>query len=721
MEQQISQIATELNLKVHHVRNTIELLNNENTIPFLARYRKEMTGGMDEETLRLVQKRYQYLDQLEQRRQVILNSIEEQDKLTPELRKRIEVATLIQEIEDLYLPYRPKRKTRASIARDKGLGPLAESILAGKIESPDGASELQSYIAPSSELDSTESVLAGALDIIAEEIADDADIRATIRPQVQKFGILNVRLKASDADTSEYKMYRDYSEPVAKIPPHRILAINRGEKQKALTVKIEMDMNRLRTGIDGKYARTGHRTCDKWITEAGNDAVSRLILPALCREVRNALTEKAEAHAIGVFATNLRNLLLQQPLTGKRILGIDPGFRSGCKIAAIDETGKYLQGTTIYPHPPQNDWLAAKGEILETIKAHQIDTIAIGNGTASRETEKLVAEVIDILPDVNYTIVNEAGASVYSASKNAAAEFPDLEASMRGNISIARRLLDPLAELVKIEPKHVGVGLYQHDINQRQLDEALNDVVASTVNSVGVDINTASVELLRHISGLNAATAKNIVAYREQQKVIKDRSELREVKGIGDHAFLQAAGFLRIRDGANFLDNTAIHPESYAIATQVLTRTGTDASTDTISRDALLQLSTLDIEATAAELKVGVPTLKDIVANLQKPGRDIRTDMPPPFLKKDILTLDDVKPGMMLTGTIRNVVDFGAFVDIGLKNDGLVHISELADQYVKDPHQVVAIGQIVQVRIINVDHKRSRVGLSMKTTEAKNL
>ncbi len=717
MEKFFNIIAEEMNLKPHQVRNTVGLLDDGNTVPFVARYRKEVTGSLDEEQIRLIGEKITYIRNLQARKETILKTIDEQGKLTPELKKKIESADSLQLLEDLYLPYKPKKRTRATIAREKGLEPLARAILNGELTEANFREISHAYLNEEKGISDETEALSGAKDIIAETISDTAELRTKIRENTRKNALLETSLTEIDSDSSEFKMYEDFSEPIAKMPPHRVLAINRGENLKKLKVSLECDSEPHLNYIFSAFAKTDSDFSNRLIREAGEDAYKRLIFPSIEREVRKELTEKADEHAITVFATNLKQLLLQPPMTGKRILGIDPGFRTGCKIAAIDETGRYLFGETIYPHPPHNKVFESKAILRGAIEEYNIDIIAIGNGTASRETEQLVsgliAEMKEDKPDLSYIIVNEAGASIYSASAVAREEFPELEASLRGNISIARRLLDPLAELVKIEPKHIGVGLYQHDVNQKALHNALEAVIESAVNTVGVDLNTASPSLLKYVSGLTSRMAKNIVEYRDKKGKFLNREELKKVAGIGEMAFQQAAGFLRIRNGDNVLDNTAIHPESYEATRKILA----GLQIDNLQEDSgklVEKLDKVDPVSLAREVDLGLPTLLDIIDNLKRPGRDPREDMPKPILKSDVLSIDDLKEGMTLQGTVRNVVDFGAFVDIGLKNDGLVHISQLADKYVKNPHEIVSVGQIVSVRVISIDRKRGRIGLSMK-------
>lgn len=713
-------IAGELNLRAIQVVNTIELLDAGNTVPFIARYRKEATGKLDEEQIRAIEERIKYLRMLEERKATILHSIEEQGKLTPELKAKIDATLKLQELEDLYLPYKPKKRTRATIARERGLEPLAELILKQEIESGDPREFAAKFVDLEKEVPDVEAALAGARDIVAEVISDDAEVRKAIREHTRKSGIIVSRAR-DPQEKSDYEMYYEFSEGLSKIVPHRVLAINRGEREKFLKVSIEVDPEAMLLEIRKRYLTNPKSIFAAEMETALADSYKRLIQPSIEREVRAELSEKADEHAIQIFAKNLKNLLLQPPLKGKIIMGIDPGYRTGCKVAVIDETGKYLDGDTIYPHPPQNQVFEAKTILRRLIEKHKVDILAIGNGTASRETEALAAELIREMKsqgstrEVVYTIVNEAGASVYSASKVAKEEFPDLDASMRGNISIARRLMDPLAELVKIEPKHIGVGLYQHDVNQKHLDEALEHVVESAVNSVGVDLNTASASLLRYVSGLTSRTAENIVKYRDKNGKFRSREELKEVSGVGEIAFQQAAGFLRIPDGDNPLDNTGIHPESYPATEKLLElfQVREDRKAWRTLKQRLRQ-EKRSLAQVAEQVGVGEPTLEDILNDLEKPGRDPREDMPQPIFKSDVLKIEDLKEGMILKGTVRNVVDFGAFVDIGVKRDGLVHVSEMAQRYVKNPLEVVAVGDVVSVKVIGIDAERGRVKLSMK-------
>jgi len=710
-------IAEELNLQYHQVKNTIELLDDENTVPFIARYRKEITGSLDEVAIRAIEDRIRYLRNLEERKQTVLKSIEEQGKLTPELAEKIKAATKLQEVEDLYLPYKPKKRTRATIAKERGLEPLAQLILAQELEEGDPLEYAAQFVDEEKGVPDAASALAGARDIVAEVVSDDAEVRKYVREYARKNGLMLSDARDSE-DVAEYEMYAEYSEPVKSIPPHRILAMNRGERENKLRVKIELTVEEVVAELIRMYLKNEKCIFTDDLKKAVDDSYHRLVFPAIEREIRSELTEKADEHAIEVFVRNLRALLMAPPIRNRIILGIDPGFRTGCKVAVIDTTGKYLEGITIYPHEPQNRWEEAKADISELIEKYQVNIIAIGNGTASRETEKLVAEIIGEFDDreIVYAIVNEAGASVYSASPVAKNEFPDLDASMRGNISIARRLLDPLSELVKIDPKSIGVGLYQHDVNQTRLGEALDRVVESCVNQVGVDLNTASSSLLKYVAGVNKRVAENIVKYRDEHGRFRSREELKKVKGLGETAFVQAAGFLRIPDADLFYDSTAIHPESYPATEQLLNYL--NLSIDKVRENgALIRLmlrnSKRSVSEIASEVGTGFETLNDILDCLEKPNRDPRDEMPKQILRSDVLTMEDLVEGMVLKGTVRNVVDFGAFVDIGVKQDGLVHRSQMAKRYVKNPMDLLSVGDVIDVKVLNIDIARGRIALSM--------
>lgn len=713
----IQSITDELGVALRQVEATITLLDDENTVPFIARYRKEVTGGLDEEQLRIIAHRLTYLRQLAERKAVVLRSIDEQGKLTPELQAAIEAATTLQQVEDLYRPYKPKRRTRATIARERGLEPLAELILTQPTDAPEREVLAQSYL--SDEVPTTEHAFAGARDIIAEKVTDDATVRERARELARRDGYLGTAV--ADANKDQRGIYRHYYEfagQIRQLKPHQILAINRGQKEGILKVSLDAPDQETMAVISAHYRpnRASSLSDDLW--EAIEDGYERLLAPAVERDIRRELSEAADDHAIGVFATNLKALLLQSPLRGLTVLGIDPGYRTGCKVALVDPTGKYLAGTTIYPHQPQRQWEQAQETLKTMVERGGVNVIAIGNGTASRETEQLVAEVIGKFKDARkrprYVIVDEAGASVYSASKLARRELPGMDVSMRGAVSIARRLQDPLAELVKIDPKSIGVGLYQHDVNQKALSETLDTVVESAVNTVGVDVNTASPALLRYVSGIGPKTAGALVKQRDEGGPFHQRGELLEVKGLGPKSFQQAAGFLRIRGGQEPLDNTPIHPESYPVVRglfELMDMRGDEA-------DLPAQVAALRRKHSLAELaellEVGQPTLADILDALVRPGRDPRDDLPKPALRSDVLKMEDLNPGMRLKGTVRNVVDFGAFVDIGVKQDGLVHISRMADRYVKDPHSVVAVGDVVDVTVLEVDLERGRIALSMR-------
>jgi len=713
----IQQLAAELKLRPTQVKNTVQLLDEGNTIPFIARYRKEATGELDETVIRALAERLGYLRNLHSRKEEVARLIEAQGQLTQEITSAIQAAATLQELEDLYRPFRPKRKTRASLAKEKGLEPLARLLLAQGAEDP--KQEAVKFL--TEEVTSVEEALQGAQDILAEQFADDPAHRARLRRFTHDTGVLVVERAADEEspEADEFHMYFAYSEEVAKIPPHRILAINRGERLGILKVKIDVDVERIHALLMKEIITNGAFPAAPLLRAAIEDGYARLLAPSLEREIRNALTEKAEQHAIQIFAKNLHNLLMQSPVRGRRVLGIDPAYRTGCKVVAVDEFGQLLEYTTIYPHEPQNRWEEARKVLAALVQRHGITLITIGNGTASRETEQLVAELIQQhCPQAQYLVVSEAGASVYSASELAREEFPELDVSMRGAVSIARRVQDPLAELVKIEPKSLGVGQYQHDVNQKELASALDTVVESCVNHVGVNLNSASSALLKYVSGLSAKTAQEIVNYRAENGIFQTRAQLKKVKGIGPKTFEQAAGFLRIAEGTEPLDNTAVHPESYPLARQILALIGYRAE-DLRDRAALqrmrVELQELNPEQVAESLGAGVPTVRDIIASLAQPGRDPRDELPPPLFRADVLTLEDLQPGMILQGTVQNVVDFGAFVDIGVKKAGLVHISQLSDAYVRHPTDVVQVGDIVTVRVLAVDPKLQRISLTMKT------
>ncbi len=711
----IKQLTNEFNLKISQVQNAVKLMDDGCTVPFIARYRKEMTGELNDQVLRELSDRLTYLRNLEQRREEVFKSISEQNKMTAELETALNKCVTLQEIEDIYAPYRPKRRTRATIAKEKGLEPLAQVIF---IQQPvKGGIEqyAASFINTEKEVNTVEDALNGAMDIIAEQISDTPKIRQITRNHLFKNGM--IATKSKKEEDSVYEMYKDFREPVSKIPGHRVLAINRGEKEEFLQVKIEITKELLLNELSNVTVKNPPSETTKYIKAALEDAMDRLILPAAERDIRNSLTENAEENAIKVFAANLKNLLLQPPVKGKVVLAVDPAYRTGCKLAVIDPTGRLLKTAVVYPTPPQNKTEEAKKTVKALIKEYDVDIIAIGNGTASKESEIFISELIkEIDKKVYYMVVSEAGASVYSASKLGAEEFPEYDVSLRSAVSIGRRLQDPLAELVKIDPKSIGVGQYQHDMNQKRLGESLGGVVEDCVNSVGVDLNTASISLLSYISGINGSVAKNIVSLREEIGTFKSRQQLKKVKKLGDKAFEQCAGFLRIPEGDEFLDNTSVHPESYAAARKLLNILGLKEGR--ISKDGLKDLdkkvAEIGIEKAAKDIDIGVPTLKDIINELMKPGRDPRDELPKPVLQSELLDLKDLKPGMVLTGTVRNVADFGAFVDVGVHQDGLVHISELADRFVKNPMDVVAVGDIVKVKVLNVDADKKRISLSMR-------
>ena len=725
MDKIVKTIAEELGIKPSQVENTIKLIDEGNTIPFIARYRKEVTGGLSDEILRNLGERLNYLRNLETRKEEIVKSIEEQGKLTDEILQAVAIAKTLAEVEDIYRPYKQKKKTRATVAKAKGLEPLAEIILEQKEKKDinEIAKEFVNINKLSEEdkknkdkvVANEEEAIQGALDIIAENISDNAKYRKEIKRICYREALIVT--KASKEEQSNYEMYYDYQEALKFIPSHRILAINRGEKEEFLKVKIEKPEDKILLYMEKDIIK-GETQFTQMLKDTILDAFKRLIEASIDREIRSDLTEKAEEKAIKVFGKNAKQLLLGAPIKGKTVMGFDPAYRTGCKIAVIDETGKVLDYTTVYPTEPQNDVVGAKKELLKLIEKDKVDMIAIGNGTASRESEMFVADMIkDTARPVHYVIVSEAGASVYSASKLATEEYPDINVSIRGAISIARRLQDPLAELVKIDPKAIGVGQYQHDVNQKNLAESLTGVVEDSVNKVGVDVNTATPSLLAYVSGINNTIAKNIVKYRDENGKLKERKELLKVPKLGKVAFEQCAGFLRVIDGKNPLEITAVHPESYEATEKLLKNLGFDKEDlrDRIKTDELRQkLKTVDVTKMAKELEIGEMTLKDIIEELSKPGRDPREDMPKPILRQDVLKLEDLQEGMILTGTVRNVIDFGAFVDIGVKYDGLVHISEMSDKFIKNPSDLVSVGDIVKVKVIKIDRERKKVGLSMK-------
>ena len=708
-------IAEELNIKTSQVEATIKLIDEGNTIPFIARYRKEVTGGLSDETLRDLGERLTYLRNLETRKNEVKNSIESQGKLTEEIVENLENAMTLADVEDIYRPYKQKKKTRATVAKAKGLEPLANIIMLQN-EKKDILEIAKEYVDEEKEVNSVDEAIQGAKDIIAENISDNAEYRKMIKKICYREGV--ILTKASNPEEkSSYEMYYDFSEKISRIPSHRILAINRGEKEEYLKVHIEKPEEFILSKIKHNVIK-GETQFKHILEEAIEDGYKRLIEPSIDRELRSDLTENAEEKAIKVFGKNAKQLLLAAPLKGITVMGFDPAYRTGCKIAVIDETGKVLATTTVYPTEPQNDIQGAKKELIELINKYNVSMIAIGNGTASRESESFVAEMLKELDkDVYYTIVSEAGASVYSASKLATQEYPDINVSLRGAISIARRLQDPLAELVKIDPKAIGVGQYQHDVNQTKLTETLSGVVEDAVNKVGVDVNTATPSLLSYVAGINKTIANNIVKYRDENGKLKERKELLKVPKLGKVAFEQCAGFIRVFDGKNPLEVTAVHPESYEIAEKLLNKIGYKKE-ELTNKEKLNEikekLATLNIANTAKELEVGEMTLKDIVDELSKPGRDPREDMPKPILRADVLKFEDLKEGQILSGTVRNVTDFGAFVDIGVKYDGLVHISNLSNGYVKNPSEIVSVGDVVKVKVIGIDSEKKKVQLSIK-------
>ena len=731
MEKIIKIISEELNIKPGQVENTIKLIDEGNTIPFIARYRKEVTGGLSDETLRELGDRLNYLRNLEQRKEEVIKSIDEQGKLTDEILQAVAIAKTLAEVEDIYRPYKQKKKTRATVAKAKGLEPLADIIIEQRETTPiEEIAKEYINIDNLSEEDkknkdkvvaTAEEAIQGALDIIAENISDNAKYRKEIKRQCYRQGLV-VTKAVDEEEKSNYEMYYEYNEAIRFIPSHRILAINRGEKEKFLKVSLDKPEDKILVYIERDVIK-GDTQFTQMLKDTILDSFKRLIEPSIEREIRSDLTEKAEEKAIKVFGQNSKQLLLGAPIKGKTVMGFDPAYRTGCKIAVIDETGKVLDYTTVYPTEPQNDVVGAKKELLKLIEKDKVDMIAIGNGTASRESEMFVADMIkNCKREVHYVIVSEAGASVYSASKLATEEYPDINVSIRGAISIARRLQDPLAELVKIDPKAIGVGQYQHDVNQKRLAESLTGVVEDSVNKVGVDVNTATPSLLSYVSGINGTIAKNIVKYRDENGKLKNRKQLLKVPKLGKVAFEQCAGFLRILDGDNPLEITAVHPESYEATEKLLEKIAFDKK-DLKDKEKLEdlrnKLKNVNISEVAKELEIGEMTLSDIIEELSKPGRDPREDMPKPVLRSDVLKLEDLKEGMVLTGTVRNVIDFGAFVDIGVKYDGLVHISEMSDKFIKNPMDIVSVGDIVKVRVIKIDMEKMKVGLSMKDCNPK--
>ena len=710
----IKQLCEELSLKPFQVENTVKLIDEGNTIPFIARYRKEATGSLDDQILRTLFDRLTYLRNMDETREKILKSIEEQGALTEELVKAISEAKTLTELDDIYRPYKKKKKTRAGVAKEKGLEPLAEIIYAQEDIGKTPEEIAKDFVNAELGVADTDEALQGAMDIIAEKISDDADIRKRMRFVCSAHGIINV--KAAKEDIGVYEMYADYSEAVSKIPDHRVLAINRGEKEDFLKVNIDFDSQKAMFIIAKNHIKEGS-VFTPLVVKAAEDAYARLIFPSIEREIRSSLTERASDSAIKVFSTNLKQLLMQPPVKNKVTLGLDPGYRTGCKVAVVDGTGKVLDTAVIYPVPPKSKIEEAKTIIKGLVRKHGVEVFAIGNGTASHETEVFAAEVIKELNDgLSYMVVSEAGASVYSASKLAAEEFPEYDVSLRSAVSIARRLQDPLAELVKIDPEALGVGQYQHDMPKAKMATALDGVVETCVNSVGVDLNTASVQLLSHVSGLGTAVAKNIVTFREENGRFTDRKQLLKVAKLGPKAYEQCAGFLRVAEGKNVLDNTSVHPESYKAAEGLLKLCGFNS--EDVKNGKVGSLAEIaenrGLGATAEELGVGVPTLDDIIKELTQPGRDPRDELPPPLLRQDIMSMEDLTVGMKLKGTVRNVIDFGAFVDIGVHEDGLVHISRICDRYIKHPAEVLKVGDIVDVYVIGVDVAKKRISLSIK-------
>ena len=709
----IAKISEELGIKRHQTEAAVTLIDEGNTIPFIARYRKEATGALNDEILRNLHERLNYLRNLEERKETVLSSIEEQGKLTEELKNQILAAETMVLVEDLYRPYKPKRRTRATVAKEKGLEPLA-NLISLQMLTTSLMTEAAAYIDPEKGVETAEDAIAGAKDIIAESISDEADYRSRIRDLTVKKGRIISTAKDPEAE-SVYEMYYNFDEPVAKLAGHRTLAINRGENEKILTVKIEAPVEDILRYLEKQVITRDNKETTPILIEVIKDAYDRLIAPAIEREIRSDLTEKAEDGAIKVFGKNLEQLLMQPPIAGRVVLGWDPAFRTGCKLAVVDPTGKVLDTTVIYPTAPQNKVEEAKLVLKKLISKYHITLISLGNGTASRESEQVIVDLIKEIPvKVQYIIVNEAGASVYSASKLATEEFPGFDVGQRSATSMARRLQDPLAELVKIDPKSIGVGQYQHDMNQKKLSEALGGVVEDCVNKVGVDLNTASASLLEYISGISKTLSKNIVAYREENGKFTSRSQLLKVAKLGPKAYEQCAGFMRISDGKNSLDATGVHPESYEATKQLLEKLGYTMEDVKSRKVEGISKKILNYDDLAAELGVGALTLQDIVKELEKPARDPREDMPKPILRSDVLEMKDLTPGMILKGTVRNVIDFGVFVDIGVHQDGLVHISQICDKYIKHPLEVVSVGDVVEVKVMSVDVKKGRIQLTMK-------
>ena len=717
MDRIIEQIARELGKEPQHVENVVRLMDEGNTIPFIARYRKELHGAMDDTSLRTLEERLKYLRGLEERRESVKKSIADQGKLTEELSAALDGAETLAQLEDLYRPYKQKRRTRATIAREKGLAPLAELLFAQRADCPPPMEAAAAYVDAEKGVETAEDALSGASDIIAEQLSDDAALRGKLRTLLEKNAVL--RSTAATEEDTVYRLYYEFTQAISKLQGHQVLAINRGEREEKLKVSVELDRE-LALRTVRRHAVIPGSAAMEFVKAAAEDAYDRLIFPSLEREVRAALTEAAGEGAVGQFALNLKPLLMQPPVKGKVTMGLDPGYRMGCKVAVVDGTGKVLDTAVVYPTYGERQKKEAIAALAKLIRRHGVEHIAIGNGTASRETEQMAVELIRQVNEagahVSYMIVSEAGASVYSASPLAAEEFPDYDVNLRSAVSIARRLQDPLAELVKIDPKAIGVGQYQHDCPQKRLDEALAGVVEDCVNAVGVDVNTASPSLLQHVAGLTATTAKNVVAYREENGPFATRRQLLKVPKLGPKAFEQCAGFLRLPGGKNVLDNTAVHPESYAAAEQLLTLTGhtlADVQAGNLC-DLPARLKAYGEEKAAAACGVGVPTLRDVAAELMKPGRDVRDELPKPILRTDVLEIKDLKPGMELTGTVRNVIDFGVFVDIGVHQDGLVHISQVADKFIRHPSEVVSVGDVVKVVVLEVDEKKKRISLSMR-------
>ncbi|MBE6859458.1 MAG: RNA-binding transcriptional accessory protein [Ruminococcus sp.] len=708
-------LAKEFSLRQEQVDNTVALIDDDKTIPFIARYRKELTGSLDDQILRELYDRLMYLRNLEKRKEEIHAAITEQEKMTPEIEAAISAAVTLVEVEDIYRPFKPKRRTRASIARENGLEPLADLIMA-QDNSTEPEKEAEAFVSEEKNVPDVQTAVQGAMDIIAEIISDDADVRKKLRALAGEKGQLSS--KASDPEAeSVYINYYEYSEVIPKVANHRVLALDRGEKEGFLKVAVVLDETSATDIILGKYIKANN-ACGELVRAAAEDSYKRLIFPSVEREIRSEMTANAAEESIKVFASNLRQLLLQPPLKNSVILGLDPGYRTGCKVAVIDATGKVLDTNVVYCTPgPKTNMEASKKTIRNLIQKHGVTTISIGNGTASRETESFVVDLLkEIDSPISYMVVSEAGASVYSASKLAAEEFPDYDVSLRSAVSIARRLQDPLAELVKIEPKAIGVGQYQHDMPQARMNDALSGVVEDCVNSVGVDLNTASHSLLSYIAGINASVAKNIVAYREENGRFNDRKELLKVPKLGKKAFEQCAGFLRVRDGKNPLDNTAVHPESYKAAEALINESGFTLAD--VAGGGISVSDSVDISSVSEKLSIGVPTLTDIIGELKKPGRDLRDELPPPLLRSgDVMEIKDLKPGMELVGTVRNIIDFGVFVDIGVHEDGLVHISQICSRFIKHPLEAVKVGEVVKVRVLEVDVKRNRISLTMRLND----